>query len=269
MLQSMRSRQDNDKKQLSLAYHAIQRLDVRVPRIGLVPGPLAAVLCGQSRSAATASTSWGGSSLWSDDAPAAANIASAVAASVAVRGYMYANNHPAPHTFNPIRAPAANAIEAAANANRTQLRAAACRLAVAAPLTSIAPPNALAAAAPGMAGQLAVASTCFGVSASELVARVIPWLRPLVQGSYAHASWLAGALPQSWTYYWKGAVTEGGFLPYVAQPPQMAAGAGEGGWGRNSGGGGAGGRGGGAAQAADVNGMLEQLGIEDDDPIED
>lgn len=227
------------------------------------------MLCGQSRSAATAATSWGGSSLWSDDAPAAASIASAVAASVAVRGYMYANAHPAPHSFNPIRAPAANAIEAAANANRAQLRAAACRLAVAAPQPSTAPPNALAAAVPGMAGHLAAASTCFGVSASELVSGVIPWLRPLVQGSYPHASWLAGALPQSWTYYWKGAITEGGFVPFVAQPPQVAAGAG--GWGRGSGGGGTGGSvgGGGAAPAADVNGMLEQLGIEDDDPIEE
>ncbi|GFR40780.1 hypothetical protein Agub_g1394, partial [Astrephomene gubernaculifera] len=64
-----------------------------------------AVLCGQSR-AVTAATSYGGTSLWLEDSPAAANLAAAVASSVAARGLMYGNTHPAPHRFNPIRAPA-------------------------------------------------------------------------------------------------------------------------------------------------------------------
>ncbi|KXZ44240.1 hypothetical protein GPECTOR_70g470 [Gonium pectorale] len=197
-----------------------------------------AVLCGLSRAAAAA-TAFGGTSLWMEDSPSASNLASAIAASVAGRGLMFGNTHPAPPRFNPIRAPAISSIDQAATANRAQLRSTMCRLAEA--------PAAGAAPSAGMAvGAL-------GGSSQELVGDVMPWMRALAQSSQQHAAWLVRVLPGSWSYYWNGAVTEGAFLPRVAAPPpqqqqQQAAG----GWG-----------------VAGVASGLEGLEIEDADPIED
>ncbi|GLC50834.1 hypothetical protein PLESTB_000437100 [Pleodorina starrii] len=218
-----------------------------------------AVLCGQSRAAsATAATSSGGTSLWLEDSPAAANLSSAIAASVAARGLMYGNTHPAPHRFNPIRAPASSAIDQAAAANRLQLRAAACRLAEAGGGGGRG-----AAVGGGGGGGAPALLSCSGGSASQLVSSVMPWLRSLTQTSPHHAVWLAPLLPGSWSYYWNGAVTEGAFLRRVAAPPppqfqqpqfQQQ-------------------RGGAAfpqqqQQGGGVEGMLEQLDLEDEDPIE-
>ncbi|EFJ42812.1 hypothetical protein VOLCADRAFT_107059 [Volvox carteri f. nagariensis] len=234
-----------------------------------------AVLCGQSRSASAtaATTAGGGTSLWLEDSPAAANLSSAIAASVAARGLMYGNTHPVAHKFNPIRAPASSAIDQAAAANRLQLRAAACRLAA-------------ATAGPAGAdfGSATSGSALFGgSSASQLVSAVIPWLRALVQISPYHAVWIAPLLPCNWSYYWNGAVTEGAFLRHVTTlPPPLQQQQCQQQVGRWESGGGVGGvaggrdgwRGGsvqpGAGGGGDgaVEGMLEQLGIEDEDPIE-
>lgn len=222
----------------------------------------AAVLCGQSRSIAAA-TAFGGTSLWHDDSPGGVSLASAVAASVAARGVMFGNSCPARNRFAPIRAPAAFAIDTAANNNRQHVRAAAVRL-----------------AAHPAAGAAGVASGAFGGSASDLVTGVMPWLRVLVQWSPGYAAWLAGALPSSWSYFWNGAVTEGAFLRAVAavpqpQPQQGWQGQQQQGW-RGPG---AHGHGQGQRQrqqlVGGVEGMMEQLGLgeeggqEEEDPIED
>ncbi|KAG2433546.1 hypothetical protein HYH02_012663 [Chlamydomonas schloesseri] len=207
-----------------------------------------AVLCGQSRSIAAA-TAFGGTSIWHEDSPGGASLASAVAASVAARGVMFGNRCPARNRFAPIRAPAAFAIDTAASNNRLQVRMAAVRL-----------------AANPAAGAAGVASGAFGGSAADLVTGVVPWLRSLVQYSPAHAAWLAGALPGSWSYFWNGAITEGAFLRAVAQQPQYKQH--QQGWqGQRPGQG----QGQGKQLVGGVEGMMEQLGLEEeeDDPIED
>ncbi len=206
------------------------------------------MLCGQSRAvSATAATATGGTSLWLEDSPAAGNLSSAIAASVAVRGLMYGNKHPAANRFNPIRAPASSAIDQAAAANRLQLHAAKCRLAAAC--------GGGAESATAAAG--AVSALFSGGSATQVVSSVMPWLRSLAQSSPRHSVWLVPLLPGSWSYYWNGSVTEGAFLHRVAQMPPAAGG--------GSGGGSSGGAWGGGGA---VEGMMEQLGLEEEDPIE-
>ncbi|GLI69259.1 hypothetical protein VaNZ11_013841, partial [Volvox africanus] len=247
-----------------------------------------AVLCGESRASATAATAGGGTSLWLEDSPAAANLSSAIAGSVATRGLMFGNTSPAPHCFNPIRAPASSAINQAAAANRLQLHAAACRLSVA---SGGAGGDAAAfgtswdgsGTSDGNAGTSALFG---GGSASQLVSTVMPWLRSLVQMSPQHATWLAPLLPSVWSYYWNGAVTEGAFLRHVASLPpppyqqhhqwQQANSARWGGAGRAAGTAvstfrcqpGVNGSGGCNSGDGAMESMLEQMGLEDEDPIE-
>ncbi|GIL86706.1 hypothetical protein Vretimale_19803 [Volvox reticuliferus] len=242
-----------------------------------------AVLCGQSRASAIAATAGGGTSLWLEDSPATANLSSAIAASVAARGLMYGNTHPAPHCFNPIRAPASSAINQAAAANRLQLQTAACRLSVAGGSGGAAAFSTSWDGSSTTGGTAGVISVLFGGgSAAQLVSTVMPWLRSLVQMSPQHAVWLAPLLPNVWSYYWNGAVTEGAFLRHVATLPppyqqqhrwQQNHCTGWGGCGRVAGAAVSTARcqpgvGGGGSSHAAMESMLEQMGLEDEDPIE-
>ena len=127
-------------------------------------------------------------------------VAAAAAASVAARGALFANAHPAPRAFQPVRAPTASLPARAAAENAEQLALAARRAAA----------LAIARGAGGACGLMAGGP-------GEVAARVLPFLE-FLKASPAHA-WLAAALPARKTRVWQGA------LHRADEPGAAAAGA--------------------------------------------
>ncbi len=101
---------------------------------------------------------------------------------MAARGLIYANAHPAPSRWLPLRGPASNAVERAATTNAARLSDATrttegvlqCRV------------------AQGSGGHVA--------------AYVLPFLRLLAPWP-SHA-WLQRLLPRTWSFFWNGSVSE-------------------------------------------------------------
>jgi len=128
----------------------------------------------------TASTS----GFWDESDTVAATLQAAAAGSIAARGILFANAHPAASSWQPLRGPTCFLPERAAAENLEQLAVAAHRSHLA---LGGARCNTLAGGGPGVA------------------ARNLPFLRVLSQAP-SH-SWLAPALPARWTYIWNGALT--------------------------------------------------------------
>lgn len=108
-------------------------------------------------------------------------VMQACAGSVATRGLLFANCHPAPRRFLPMRAPAMGAAARACAANESSLQDFSRQLAL------------LLGTAPG------------GGSTHVLAAQVLPILRKLTTWPDYH--WLLRLMPSEWSYLWEGKVT--------------------------------------------------------------
>jgi hypothetical protein len=122
---------------------------------------------------------------WDESDTVAATLQSAAAGSVAARGILFANAHPAAASWQPLRGPTCSLPERAAAENLEQLSVARRR-------------SHLALGGAGRCGALAGGG-------GQVAARALPFLRALAGG--AGYGWLAPALPVRWTYIWKGALT--------------------------------------------------------------
>lgn len=129
--------------------------------------------------ALASSVRWGSDApLVADDLPAAA-LADAAAASVAARGVCFANAHPAPHRWLPLKAPALFAAQRAWASNREQLRA---------------------AAAPAWA--LHGGASCL-LPADALATELLPYARVIQAGANHAGAGLACLQPARWSRVWE------------------------------------------------------------------
>jgi hypothetical protein len=139
----------------------------------------AAALAGHRNSAMASSVAWGGG-----DEGAAFTLADAAAGSTAVRGLLFANAHPAPRRWLPLRSPVSGLVGRAAAANLAELRAT------------------LATAA-----ALAISSSCWA-SLEAYAAGALVYARRLAAAPGYGV--LQALLPPRWSHVWNGAVQERG-----------------------------------------------------------
>eukprot|EP00887_Chlorella_sp_A99_P000359 scaffold13.g359.t1 len=150
-----------------------------------VPDMAAALAYLSAADCVASSTRWGSEGqLVEDDLPAS-TLADAVAASVAARGVCFANRHPAPRRWLPLKAPAQFAAARAATANRAHLR------------TAVAPAWALHGGAGGLE------------PAGRLAAELLPMARA-IQARSPDAARLQLLQPSRWLRTWEGKVYEQG-----------------------------------------------------------
>jgi hypothetical protein len=126
---------------------------------------------------------------WVDPEYATASPADAVASTLACRGYMWSNQHPAPFKFRPWRAPTPQVVARAAALNAAEL---------------------LERLAAGRR-ELDPAALC--------AVQVLPYLRLITAAAPWHSSRLC--LPMRWRRWWAGSVLEehGSAAPPHEAPP--------------------------------------------------
>ncbi|KAF5826018.1 hypothetical protein DUNSADRAFT_5354 [Dunaliella salina] len=134
--------------------------------------PAAFMVC--SRTGASSSDISGG--FWGLEEPSTAtNLAAACAGSVAARGLMFANTHPAPRRWTPLQAPAQTRAERARHDNAERVQGTSACLAL-------------------WHGTLAAGGCSAAVSA-----QVMPWLRTLA--CFPDYSMLLRVMPSSWCVF--------------------------------------------------------------------
>ena len=129
-------------------------------------------------------TAMSSSGFWDEDDTLSSSLLQAAAGSVAARGFLFANAHPAPSRWVPVRGPSCYLPERAAAQNLAQLAEIAGRV-------------------QGVGGVGAMMAGGGQRAASQ----VLPFLRIL--GGVREYGWLwQGALPSKWHGVWQGAVCE-------------------------------------------------------------
>jgi hypothetical protein len=155
--------------------HALLRATAPAPRT-LAPGYLA-----HHRNTAASTAGF-----WDDADAVAPTVQQAAAASVAARGLLFANAHPAPSSWRPVCGPTCGLPERAARENLEELSLAARR------------------------SHLALGGARCGALAgdpSTVAARSLPFLRALCENPGPRSAALAAAMPARWTYVWQGALS--------------------------------------------------------------
>lgn len=113
---------------------------------------------------------------WIDPEHSTASPADAAAGTLACRGYMLANQHPAPRKWQPIRAPQVSSVAGAAAKNRAEL------------------------------AERTVSGRCEIEPAVMCAVQVIPYARLMAAAVVGHPS--SAWLPVKWFRWWAGNVVE-------------------------------------------------------------
>jgi cell cycle checkpoint protein len=131
---------------------------------------------------------------WDEDDTVSSSLLQAAAGSVAARGFLFANAHPAPSKWVPVRGPSCYLPERAAAQNLGQL-----------------------AEVTGRAQRVGGGGDMMSGGGQRAAAQVLPFLRIL--GGVRDYGWLwQGVLPSKWYGVWQGAVCE----RWMGTPPAGA-----------------------------------------------